>query len=173
MKSFIERFLKMEAAGGILLMLAAAVAMFMANNAWLSQAYFAFLDTPLQVRIAELDINKPLLLWINDGLMTIFFFLVGLELKREMLDGMGMRRVNVSEYLEEDFGEPVYCQIDASDYNKRKDGVRGNKADFFANPEQYKTNLVQLDEEAQELLINYKWPGNIRQLKNIFVTMMN
>ena len=62
---------------------------------------------------------------------------------REMLDGMGMRRVNVSEYLQEDFQEPVYCQIDASEYNKRKDGVRGNKADFFANPEQYKSNFFR------------------------------
>ncbi len=62
---------------------------------------------------------------------------------REMLDGMGMRRVNVSEYLEEDFREPVYCQIDASEYNKRKDGVRGNKADFFANPEEYKSNFFR------------------------------
>lgn len=62
---------------------------------------------------------------------------------REMLDGMGMRRVNVTEYLEEDFQEPVYCQIDASEYNKRKDGVRGNKADFFANPEEYKSNFFR------------------------------
>jgi alanine dehydrogenase len=62
---------------------------------------------------------------------------------REMLDGMGMRRVNVSEYLQEDFQEPVYCQIDASEYNKRKDGVRGNKANFFANPEQYKSNFFR------------------------------
>ncbi len=62
---------------------------------------------------------------------------------REMLDGMGMRRVNVTEYLEEDFQEPVYCQIDASEYNKRKDGIRGNKADFFANPEQYKSNFFR------------------------------
>ncbi len=62
---------------------------------------------------------------------------------REMLDGMGMRRVNVSEYLEEDFREPVYCQIDASEYNKRKDGVRGNKADFFANPEEYTSNFFR------------------------------
>lgn len=62
---------------------------------------------------------------------------------REMLDGMGMRRVNVTEYLEEDFQEPVYCQIDASEYNKRKDSVRGNKADFFANPEQYRSNFFR------------------------------
>ncbi|MDO6470255.1 NAD(P)-dependent oxidoreductase [Maribacter sp. 1_MG-2023] len=62
---------------------------------------------------------------------------------REMLDGMGMRRVNVTEYLEETFNEPVYCQIDAGEYNKRKDGVRGNKADFFANPEEYKSNFFR------------------------------
>ncbi len=87
MKSFIERFLRMEAAGGILLMLAAVIAMLMANNAWLSPVYFAFLDTPLQVRIADLDINKPLLLWINDGLMAIFFLVIGLEVKRELVEG--------------------------------------------------------------------------------------
>ncbi|MFX0555241.1 NAD(P)-dependent oxidoreductase [Maribacter sp. CXY002] len=62
---------------------------------------------------------------------------------REMLDGMGMRRVNVAEYLEEKFNEPVYCQIDAGEYNKRKDGVRGNKADFFAHPEEYKSNFFR------------------------------
>ncbi len=62
---------------------------------------------------------------------------------REMLDGMGMKRVNVGEYLEEIFEEPVYCQIDAGEYNKRKDGVRGNKADFFAHPEEYKSNFFR------------------------------
>ncbi|MDO6517806.1 NAD(P)-dependent oxidoreductase [Zobellia uliginosa] len=62
---------------------------------------------------------------------------------REMLDAMNIRKVNVTQYLEETFNEPVYCQIDASDYNKRKDGVRGNKADFFANPEAYKSNFYR------------------------------
>ncbi len=62
---------------------------------------------------------------------------------REMLDAMNIRKVNVTEYLEEEFKEPVYCQIDASDYNKRKDGIRGNKADFFANPEDYRSNFFR------------------------------
>jgi len=62
---------------------------------------------------------------------------------REMLDGMNIRKVTVAEYLEEDFNVPVYCQIDASEYNKRKDGVRGNKPDFFANPHEYKTNFTR------------------------------
>lgn len=65
---------------------------------------------------------------------------------REMLDGMGMRRVNVSAYLSEEFKEPVYCQIDASEYNKRKDGVRGSKADFFKNPGEYKSNFFRFAE---------------------------
>ncbi|MDC6355423.1 MULTISPECIES: NAD(P)-dependent oxidoreductase [unclassified Robiginitalea] len=62
---------------------------------------------------------------------------------REILDGMGLRQVTVADYLEKEFREPVYCQIDASEYNKRKDGVRGNKADFFANPEAYRSNFFR------------------------------
>ena len=61
----------------------------------------------------------------------------------EMLQGMGLKKVTVSDYLEKQFNEPVYCQIDASDYNKRKDGVRGSKSDFFANPEAYKSNFFR------------------------------
>jgi len=65
---------------------------------------------------------------------------------KEMLDAMQLKRVNVAEYLSEEFNEPVYCQIDASEYNKRKDGVRGNKADFFANPGEYKSNFFRFAE---------------------------
>lgn len=65
---------------------------------------------------------------------------------KEMLDAMQLTKVNVAEFLTEDFNEPVYCQIDASEYNKRKDGVRGNKADFFANPEEYKSNFFRFAE---------------------------
>ncbi len=62
---------------------------------------------------------------------------------REILDGMGMRQVTVADYLTKDFEEAVFCQIDASEYNKRKDGVRGNKADFFANPGAYRSNFFR------------------------------
>ena len=62
---------------------------------------------------------------------------------REILDGMGMKQVNVGDFLEKKFETPVFCQIDASEYNKRKDGVRGNKADFFANPGEYKSNFFR------------------------------
>ncbi len=62
---------------------------------------------------------------------------------REILDAMDLKRVNVGDYLEHEFDQPVYCQIDASEYNKRKDGVRGNKADFFANPQEYRSNFYR------------------------------
>jgi len=78
--------LRSEAAPGILLFAAALAAMAIANSP-LSGAYRAFLELPIVVRVGEFDISKPLLLWVNDGLMAIFFFLVGLELKRELLEG--------------------------------------------------------------------------------------
>jgi len=84
--SIIVNFLKMESASGILLMAAAVLAMICANTP-LEPTYALLLDTPVEIRIGALIIAKPLLLWINDGLMAIFFFLVGLELKREMVDG--------------------------------------------------------------------------------------
>ncbi|MCM4165096.1 MULTISPECIES: NAD(P)-dependent oxidoreductase [unclassified Arenibacter] len=65
---------------------------------------------------------------------------------REMLDAMEIKKVKVSDYLTKTFKEPVYCQIDASDYNKRKDGARGNKADFFASPESYRSNFFRFAE---------------------------
>jgi NhaA family Na+:H+ antiporter len=85
-KSFIADFFQMESAGGITLMIAALLAMVVANSP-LQPLYQLFLDIPVEIRIGNLEIAKPLLLWINDGLMTIFFFLVGLELKRELVEG--------------------------------------------------------------------------------------
>jgi Na+:H+ antiporter, NhaA family len=82
----VREFLRLEAAGGMLLFAAAVAAMLCANSA-LAPLYGGFLDTPVEVRIGALQIAKPLLLWINDGLMALFFFLVGLEIKREVLEG--------------------------------------------------------------------------------------
>jgi len=91
---FIDAFLRLESASGILLMLATALAMVFANS-FLEPLYHQLLEIEIEIRIAALDINKPLLLWINDGLMTIFFFLVGLELKREFLEGELSNRRNI------------------------------------------------------------------------------
>ncbi|SMC62766.1 NAD(P)-dependent oxidoreductase [Cellulophaga tyrosinoxydans] len=78
---------------------------------------------------------------------------------KEMLDAMNLRKVTVSEYLEHQFNEPVYCQIDASEYNKRKDGSRGNKADFFANPQEYKSNFFRFA-KVTDLYIAGHFYGN-------------
>ncbi len=82
----IDAFLKKESASGIILMFAAVLAMIFANSPW-AHWYALLLDVPVVVAVGKLEIAKPLLLWINDGLMALFFFLVGLELKREFLEG--------------------------------------------------------------------------------------
>ena len=79
-------FLKLEAAGGALLIGAAVLAMLIANSP-LAGLYGALIELPVELRVGELEIAKPLLLWINDGLMAVFFLLVGLELKRELVAG--------------------------------------------------------------------------------------
>lgn len=85
-QSFIISFFKLESAGGILLFLATVLAILVANS-FLAPYYQLLLSTPFEIRIGALEIAKSLLLWINDGLMAVFFFLVGLELKREMVEG--------------------------------------------------------------------------------------
>lgn len=94
MKATLRNFLKMESAAGIVLMAAALLAMIAANSP-ASSLYAVFLDTPVEVRIGALQVAKPLFLWVNDGLMAIFFFLVGMELKREFLEGELSRPANI------------------------------------------------------------------------------
>lgn len=86
MVNAIRDFLKLESAGGIVLVVAALIALAFSNSG-MNSIYFALLDTPMEVRVGTLVVDKPLLLWVNDGLMAIFFFLVGLEIKREILEG--------------------------------------------------------------------------------------
>lgn len=86
MTEIFEKFLKLESAGGILLFIAAILAMVLENTA-LEGVYNAFLMTPVTMGVGPLLLDKPLLLWINDGLMAVFFLLIGLEVKRELLNG--------------------------------------------------------------------------------------
>ena len=80
-------FLKLESASGMVLIAATVVALVMANIPVALQAYDWFLGLHLTVTIGGLGVDKPLLLWINDALMVFFFMLVGLELKREVVEG--------------------------------------------------------------------------------------
>lgn len=82
----LQEFFKAEASGGIVLMLVALLALLLANSnvsAW----FFSLWETPVQFRFGDLFLDKPLILWINDGLMAVFFLFVGLEIKRELMVG--------------------------------------------------------------------------------------
>jgi len=81
-----RNFIKNDTFSGLLLIAATLTALLLQNSP-LSSYYTAFLHTPVEVRVGALHIAKPLLLWVNDGLMALFFLVVGLEIKREVLQG--------------------------------------------------------------------------------------
>ena len=85
-KSTFRDFFKLEAAGGFVLLIAAVLAMVLKNSSF-GYLYEAFLDTPGVIQVGALEIAKPLFLWVNDGLMAIFFFMIGMEVKREVMVG--------------------------------------------------------------------------------------
>ena len=82
----IRDFLQKESAGGLLLVAATVIAMVVENSP-LDFLYKTLLETPVSIQVGALVLHKPLLLWINDGLMAVFFFLIGLEIKREVAQG--------------------------------------------------------------------------------------
>lgn len=82
----LREFLRLESASGLLLIIATVLAMIVVNTP-AKPLYDLFLNIPVEIRIGQLELAKPLILWINDGLMAIFFFLIGLEIKREILEG--------------------------------------------------------------------------------------
>lgn len=84
--SFIERFITLEAFGGLLLLFALLLALIVSNTP-LHKVYESLLDLRIHVRVGYLLINKPFVLWLNDGLMAIFFMLLALEMKREIVEG--------------------------------------------------------------------------------------
>jgi NhaA family Na+:H+ antiporter len=94
-KRALAEFLRLEAAGGILLIGAAVLALICVNSP-LSERYLHLLDLPVQVSVGAFGIAKPLLLWINDGLMAVFFLLVALEIKREMVGGQLSSRAQLA-----------------------------------------------------------------------------
>jgi NhaA family Na+:H+ antiporter len=85
-RASLQQFLQLESAGGILLVASAAVALVVSNSA-LAPLYNSLLELRFTVALGEAGLSKPLLLWINDGLMALFFLVVGLEIKREIVEG--------------------------------------------------------------------------------------
>ncbi|MCT4638249.1 MAG: Na+/H+ antiporter NhaA [Bacteroidales bacterium] len=81
-----QRFFKLETSGSIVLLACAVIAIFISNGAF-STKYFTLLQSEFTIGFGEYILSKPILLWINDGLMAIFFFVVGLEIKREIIYG--------------------------------------------------------------------------------------
>jgi NhaA family Na+:H+ antiporter len=82
----VQRFISTEAASGVVLLAAVVLALLWANSPW-AASYEALWATPITVTVGGFGVDKPLGLWVNDGLMAIFFFVVGLEIKRELLHG--------------------------------------------------------------------------------------
>ena len=85
MVSYLKEFFKLEASGAILLLAGTILGLVFANTN-LAVLYNYFLDVPVAIQIGKLEIAKPLLLWINDGLMALFFLFIGLALKRESIE---------------------------------------------------------------------------------------
>ena len=83
---FFQDFIKKESTPGILLIIVTILALFL-ENTFMHDFYTSFLHTPVEIRFGDLQIAKPLLLWVNDGLMAVFFFVIGLEVKREVKEG--------------------------------------------------------------------------------------
>lgn len=86
MKKILAKLTQTETAGGLLLVLATLCALFICNSE-LVHSYRSFLRLPVSIHLGNFKLDKPLILWVNDGLMAIFFFMIGLELKREVLAG--------------------------------------------------------------------------------------
>ncbi|AYQ57626.1 Na+/H+ antiporter NhaA type [Bathymodiolus thermophilus thioautotrophic gill symbiont] len=82
----IENFIKKESSSGVLLVFATICALILSNT-FLSPIYESFLHIPVEIRVGSLNLDKSLYHWVNDGLMAIFFLLIGLEVKREILEG--------------------------------------------------------------------------------------
>lgn len=96
MRILIGNFLQKESSSGIILMVVTLVALVFSNT-FLSEFYNTFLHTKIEFRVGALfDISKPLILWVNDGLMAIFFLMIGLEIKRELILGHLSKLSNIT-----------------------------------------------------------------------------
>ncbi len=117
-------FMQLEASSGVLLMLAAVTAIVWANSPW-APSYFALWETPVSVHIGSFDLTKSALHWINDGLMAVFFFLVGMEIKRELLVGELSTRVKATLPVAAALGGMVVPALIFAAFNAGGPSARG------------------------------------------------
>jgi NhaA family Na+:H+ antiporter len=121
MKQIIDEFIQKESSAGILLIFTTILALLFSNS-MLAPLYQGFLHIPVEIRVGPLQLDKSLYHWVNDGLMAIFFLLIGLEVKREILEGhlssirevalpgiaaVGGMAVPAAVYLFFNWGDPV------------------------------------------------------------------
>ena len=121
MKQIIDEFIQRESSAGILLIFTTILALLFSNS-MLAPIYQGFLHIPVEIRVGPLQLDKSLYHWVNDGLMAIFFLLIGLEVKREILEGhlssirevalpgiaaIGGMAVPAAVYLFFNWGDPV------------------------------------------------------------------
>jgi NhaA family Na+:H+ antiporter len=123
LRSF-QEFARAQASGGILLLLCTALALLWANSPW-ADSYSALWQTKLTIGFGSFVLSKPLLLWINDGLMAIFFFVVGLEIKRELLVGELASRRQAALPIVAAIGGMVVPAIIYIAFNAGSPGLRG------------------------------------------------
>lgn len=86
MNNIIDEFIQKESSSGVLLIFVTILALILSNSV-LAPAYEAFLHIPVEIRVGALHLDKSLYHWVNDGLMAVFFLLIGLEVKRELIEG--------------------------------------------------------------------------------------
>ena len=95
LKTMLKEFIHRQSSAGIILIIATVCALIL-QNSFFAEIYTSFLHIPVQVSVGTFGIAKPLLLWVNDGLMAVFFFLIGLEVKREVLEGELSSRAQIA-----------------------------------------------------------------------------
>lgn len=119
-----QKFIHTESAAGILLIISTVVALIWANSPWV-EAYIAFRRVPITLGVGDFVLTKPLLLWINDGLMAMFFFVIGLEIKREVLVGELSSLQQASLPLAAALGGSILPALLYAGFNAGTEGAKG------------------------------------------------
>ncbi len=119
-----QSFIHAESAAGILLMISTVIALVWANSPW-TEAYAAFRRLPVTLGVGDFVVTEPLVLWINDGLMAMFFFVIGLEIKREVLVGELSSLRQAALPLAAALGGSILPALFYASFNAGTEGAKG------------------------------------------------